>query len=125
MRSEKRSLEIESTRYEVYARSGGRCEVCYRDLPLAEGELAHRIPQTKSNITEYGPAVIHHPLNLAWTHPGPCNASVLIGNDPVATRELLAAIVGVIVKSSIPYLQARPADHRELLAYLSKLWEGM
>lgn len=83
----------------LYRRQGGQCATCGARLGLFEGELAHRVPQTKGNIRKYGKAVIHHVDNLALVCRGSdrCNSGADIRNHPVAVRELVA-----IIESQLP-----------------------
>ena len=43
-------------------------------------------------MKQYGPRVIHHPLNLVLTHRGACNDAVSISNHPVEVDRLAARI---------------------------------
>lgn len=70
--SERRSFEIAQTREVVFARDRGACVVCGKPAT----QLAHRVPQTKSNLAKYGKARIHSPDNLRAVCGLACNAAV-------------------------------------------------
>jgi len=64
------------------------CEVCGKPGV----QLAHRIPQTVTNLENYGRLVIHHELNLALVCSFECNSKVNIGQVPAKKWELLKEI---------------------------------
>lgn len=74
--------------------NGGRCEVCGQPLALSDCQLAHRVPKTKGNLRTYGPAIIHHELNLACVCSLRCNSAVLLNlaTRPVEAQALIDRI---------------------------------
>jgi len=90
--SDRKRLEVSECKLEKWYEQGGICPACGEFLAVQEAELAHRIPQRKYYLKQYGPRVIHHPLNLVLTHRGACNDAVSISNHPVEVDRLAARI---------------------------------
>lgn len=85
--------KIRETRFEVYHRANGRCEICNAVVPVDKGQLAHRIPNRKHLIEKYGKSVIHHPVNFLWTCPtDECNNAASIMSDPMLIDEVVKHI---------------------------------
>ncbi len=86
--------KAQETKRQLYYKQGGRCATC--GMRLAGGfDLAHKIPQTKTNLKKYGKEVIHHPLNMACTcHRADCNDAQMINpaTRPVEAEELVKKI---------------------------------
>lgn len=80
------------TRWAVYNRAGGWCEVCNAPLDFRTYHMAHIVPKSKANLRKYGREIIHHPDNMKATCGLRCNAAVLIGCSPVAEAEHIAMI---------------------------------
>ena len=81
----------------VFARAGYRCEACGESvMRFGAPQLAHRIPQTKQNVTKYGLEIIHHPLNLVATCCLRCNGKVDIRNHPIIVAALVSKIKAAI-----------------------------
>jgi len=90
----RQKLDAQELREELFRASGYYCAHCGGSL-LAHGtpQLAHRIAQSKANIKKYGPAIIHHRLNLVPVcQIEPCNSAMNIGNNPGEIQELLEQI---------------------------------
>lgn len=69
-------------------RDKGICQACGKYC-WTNGNIAHRIAETKPNIKKYGREIIDHPYNKAWTCFGNgCNDSFNIGNKPTKSKEL-------------------------------------
>lgn len=68
------------------------CAHCGHEMTLRQGQVAHRMPQTRRNLEHYGAAVIHDRRNLARVCSLACNDGVSISNHPLAAARLLAAI---------------------------------
>jgi len=83
---------IAQTRFMLWNRSGGRCEVCGKRLDFETFQMAHRIPQRKWLLKKYGKSIIHHPKNLAATCSLRCNGAVSIAGNPVAMEQLAQEI---------------------------------
>lgn len=83
---------LAQTRYLVWNRAGGHCEVCGELLHWNSFQMAHRIPQRKWLVKKYGKAVIHHPDNLAATCSLRCNNAVSIAGSPVEVEALAESI---------------------------------
>lgn len=92
----RKQQQIDDTRQIVAHRAGYRCEVCGKPTPLTDGQMAHRIPQRKHNLRLYGAAVIHHPLNIAWTCSLECNGKVSLGEHRWHIQALASEIIGAI-----------------------------
>jgi hypothetical protein len=78
------------------------CGVCGKLIPgrnLFSSEIAHRIPQTKSNLKKYGEEIIHHDLNTVLVDSKKCNSAVLIGQKPVRIAELVEKIKKALDKT--------------------------
>lgn len=88
--TEREAFTLDETRRYVYARAGYRCEVCGGLLNVPQ--LAHRIPQTASNLKRYGKKIIHHPVNLIAACSLRCNAAVDIRNHPAEIAAIVAKI---------------------------------
>ena len=85
---------LRETKLKKYAEQCGICGVCGNELTNAfTAELAHRIPQTESNIRRYGKKVIHHDLNMVLVCSKKCNSSVLINNKPIRKAQLISHIL--------------------------------
>jgi 5-methylcytosine-specific restriction endonuclease McrA len=74
------------------------CEICGKRFGASQLQLAHRIPKTHYNLTEYGRDVIHHKLNIVLTCDK-CNSSVLLkrGSNPIEAMELIISIQQSII----------------------------
>jgi 5-methylcytosine-specific restriction endonuclease McrA len=90
--NERKTLEIIELKATKWHSQGGVCQVCGEPVSVADGELAHRIPNRKWCLAKYGTKVLHHALNLVLTHPGRCNDAVSISNHPVEMEKLVAEI---------------------------------
>ena len=55
-------------------KQGWRCYICGKALTTSNGQLAHRIPQRKSLLKEYGRAIIHSMSNLRLVCGLDCNS---------------------------------------------------
>ena len=90
---ERESFNLAETRDAIYRRDHGVCRFCGNPV-VYPGELAHRIPQTISNLRKYGKRRVHHPLNLALVclRKPRCNDGMMIGYDPEAEAELIKSI---------------------------------
>ena len=74
--------------------AGAHCEVC--GLPLIEygtPQIAHRIAQTKTNLSKYGSFFVEHHLNYRAVCSLRCNDACNIGNNPGEVLKLLADII--------------------------------
>ena len=114
---------IRETRAVVALRADYLCEVCYEPLPLAEGELAHQIPQRKHMIAKYSAGVIHHNMNFKWTC-SECNSAVSIGGNPVACEELANRIRVRILEDVAIRIHVRPHSYTALIDRLAKVARG-
>ena len=87
-------LLAEEQKYRIYVEQSCRCFTCGFPVPWSMAEAAHRIPKTKPYLKKYGAKVIHHRQNIAVTHPGKCNSSVLMDpkTHPIEAAKLVAAI---------------------------------
>jgi hypothetical protein len=88
--TEREKFEANERKAYLVAKSGGRCEVCGDWLNIPQ--LAHRIPRTKMYLKKYGPAIVHHDLNLAVVCSLRCNSAVNIGMNPAAVSVLVDKI---------------------------------
>lgn len=82
----------------VYARAGGKCEICGESVGYLSFQLAHRIPATKNNLKKYGKRAIHHPINLMCTCCLKCNDAALVGQNWEEERRILKEITNDINK---------------------------
>lgn len=78
----------------ILSERGWLCEVCGQPLTMSNAQLAHRIPQTKGYLKQYGKDVIHHELNLACVCSLDCNSAVLLDpkTHPIEAQELIYRI---------------------------------
>jgi hypothetical protein len=75
----------------VRQRDGGFCQRCRRSS-WSSGHIAHRIAETKTNISIYGRKIIDHPYNKVWVCSLECNDSFNIGYKPEQSRKLAELI---------------------------------
>jgi 5-methylcytosine-specific restriction endonuclease McrA len=94
------SLEVEEKREAIFARDGWCCQNCGRPIREGEPQLAHRIPQNVRNLRKYGPAILHHPDNLASACGLRCNSALDIGGHPLEVAALALEIAEKIDKST-------------------------
>jgi len=87
MTRERKKFEIDEHKREFLSRNQV-CEICGKPAT----QLAHRIPQTETNLRIYGPSIIHHDLNLAAVCGLKHNAAVNIGRNPEAVKALVLQI---------------------------------
>ena len=77
----------------VRSRDNGICQNC-GTYCWENGNIAHRISQSKHNIKVYGKDIIDHPLNKLWTcFSFTCNDSFNIGNNPGKSKFLMSIIL--------------------------------
>lgn len=64
---------------------------CGARVTADQCDLAHRIPQTQSNLKTYGKRILHHRLNLGAVPAGrlDCNKRIEIGRAHFAERQQL------------------------------------
>ncbi len=77
--TERERFEFAEKKIAIYYERKGRCEVCGKQIPLHQSQLAHRIPKSKY-LHRYPKEFIHSRLNVALVCPGACNDGVL--QDP-------------------------------------------
>ncbi len=93
MNTEER-YKAEDVKRQLYLKQRGRCATCGEPLGRVF-DLAHKIPQTKSNLKKYGKEVIHHPLNMACTcRRAVCNDAQMINpaTRPIEAEKLVNKI---------------------------------
>jgi hypothetical protein len=107
----------------IYARDHGICRTCGESVAFEEGQRAHRIAQSGTNLNKYGGFIIHHPMNLALTHAGACNDAQNIGNRDEEVRELVSAIEQAIIAEACMVLAdpGRRAFAKPVLAALANM----
>ncbi len=92
--TERQSFEYMEKKIAILSERGWLCEVCGQPLTMSNAQLAHRIPQKKRYLSEYGKDVIHHKLNVACVCSNTCNDAVLIdpATHPVEAMRLIERI---------------------------------
>lgn len=102
--NEKLQLEIAEKKLLKFEQQGGICPRCKNPLPPG-AELAHKIGKGPRNIAHYerqygwimgkgiGKKIIHHPLNMDLTCPGPCNTQTSIDAQTAIVRDLVEKIL--------------------------------
>jgi len=76
----------------IRSRDNGICQCCGKYC-WNNGNVAHRIAQTKTNIKIYGKKVIDHTYNKVWTcFSFNCNDSFNVGNNPGKCNTLVHLI---------------------------------
>lgn len=121
----RRDEKIRETRMQVYHAAGGRCEICGKPVSLAEGQLAHRIPQRKNFLDRYGEAVIHHQFNFKWTCPtDECNNAASIAGDPKQIEALVTYIVTEIMSEVTARIIRFPHLYADEFKRIAKIAEG-
>lgn len=103
---------IRTTYTALFQQQGGMCAACRQMIGFHDGQLAHRIPQRKHLLQRYGEHIVHHPANLAVTHPGQCNDLVSLGGDPGGMAELARSIELQIATEAAQHMA-----HERLLPY--------
>lgn len=105
--SERKRIEIADLKLLKAEQQGNRCPRCGEILPVG-AELAHKIGQGSRNIEHYereysreygrgiGNKIIHHPLNVDLTCPGPCNNHTGINSKTQLVRDLIEEILEAI-----------------------------
>lgn len=83
---------IRSTRARKFLEQRGKCAVCGK-LLTTEMQLAHKIPQRKWCLREWGAEVIHHPRNMALVCSLECNARVQMNPESLGAAQLAASIL--------------------------------
>ena len=87
------NYEIQEQRLEIFQRDHWTCQHCGKHLNHYNSpQLAHRIPQSKTNIKKYGKSVIHHPDNIKSACCLGCNASLSIGSNNIQAFNLVRSI---------------------------------
>ena len=85
----KAKFDANERREEMFARAYYICKVCGHPLHWqGTAQLAHRIAQSKANVTRFGAHVVHHDLNLVPVCSLKCNDLCNIGFNPVAAQAL-------------------------------------
>ena len=84
--TERERFRVGEAKERIFRRDFYTCRICGQPI-RQEGtpQLAHRIPQTKSNLRTYGKEVIHHDDNMWSVCSLRCNAAALIHGDEVET----------------------------------------
>ena len=95
----KQKLESQEKKIQIYNARIATCEVCGKNIPFNDCQLAHRIPKTKMYLKKYGVEIIHHEMNLALVCGLRCNSAVNIGMNPIAVGELVNKIRQNIAES--------------------------
>jgi 5-methylcytosine-specific restriction endonuclease McrA len=82
--TERQRFTVAETKERLFKRDMYTCRICGDPIRQhGTPQLAHRIPQTKSNLKRYGKEVIHHDDNL-WSVCGlQCNAAALIHGEEI------------------------------------------
>ena len=93
---ERLTVEISDMKISKHREQGGICPACFLPVFAEQGELAHFIPQREWAVKRWGADVVHHPLNMALTHPGTCNSRMQLSpNGQIA--ELRAQRIRAII----------------------------
>lgn len=90
--TEKEKFLFAEKKTRIYIERGGVCEACFKAIPIQEAQLAHKLPQTKYNLKQYGKDYIHHPFNISLVCSLKCNSSISIAHNPESIMELLLDI---------------------------------
>ena len=92
--TERERFDYQENRIRLMVERGCKCEVCGKPLHLSNLQIAHRVPQYKSYLKQYGKEVIHHPLNLATVCSLACNSAVLLSpaTHPIEAKALIGRI---------------------------------
>ena len=86
-------LLAEDKKKRIYYKNYGICEVCQKQVPMQEAQIAHRIGQTKVNLKKYGKETIHSFHNLALVCSLECNSKVDITYNPQKVLDVLQKII--------------------------------
>lgn len=117
--------KIRETRNVVYRHAAGHCEICGKTVPLANGQMAHRIPKRKHFLDKYTEAVIHSELNMKWTCPtDECNSAASIAGDPKQIEALVAFIVTEIMSEVTARVIRHPKLYATEFKRIAKIAEG-
>lgn len=79
-------------RLSIFKRDKFICKVCGKPLCFGQGQIAHRIKNSKMYLKLYGDEVINHPYNLVSVCSLKCNASVDVGYKDELVKELVERI---------------------------------
>ena len=90
--NDRQKMQAQDKKEMIYFDRDGRCEVCNKQIPFNQAQLAHRICKSKANIKKYGADVIHHPLNMALVCSLKCNSKVNISGNFGKILDVLAQI---------------------------------
>jgi Fe2+ or Zn2+ uptake regulation protein len=92
--TERKRIEYQEKKIEILNKRGWLCEKCGKPLDVRNAQLAHRIPQTKGYLKQYGKDVIHHELNMACVCSLGCNSAILLDpkTHPIEAKELIEKI---------------------------------
>ena len=100
----RKELEIREMKLLKLKQQGNRCPRCGKTLPPS-AQLSHKIGQGARNIAHYereysrlwgngiGKKIVHHPLNIDLTCPGPCNSATSINSKTAIVEDLVMKIL--------------------------------
>lgn len=87
--TEREKFRIAEAKERIFHRDRYTCRICGGSI-MAHGtpQLAHRVPQTVTNIKRYGKRIIHHDDNLWSVCSLACNSRALTSNPEAVAQAI-------------------------------------